>query len=475
MLFRKAAFVVTVLLIVAALGVASWIWSSKNRLYSSPTVIRTNDTYLNLFIEKTNLPVRPTNLLSAISIDRSSNQVQLTYPSPVRFSDTSYGKLHIHRAGSAQSISVSDGSMRLAYIGFGSARPLTNFDSIQVSAEYFTPDLKPSSPPPPEILPAYERTVNFHGQLPTYQFVFAASNLTEMKVMGVDLFDARTKFALEHSSGSSHLSNAYWFETSVSLWHQTPVELIFTVALGPVLSYPIELKEGFQLNYPGGELSLLMMSDQEMGGSNSRYDGRTNVVRYKLGTQNPYYKNRPMCSFLFYSWPQSFGMPIEFEFFDHSGKKIPGYRSGSSNHLITQTILAHLGDVKEVRLKYYPNLHRLIYTLPELPGLPEQNRNIKNLFDVHVPYVHFRNEYAFQDTVGRLVQMDPQMLRLTYPNSFFPTFRTNTTARELFLEMESMLTNKELQLTADPKMNTISARPNPITKVLEAIKKKIGL
>jgi hypothetical protein len=71
--------------------------------------------------------------------------------------------------------------------------------------------------------------------------------------------------------------------------------------------------------------------------------------------------------------------------------------------------------------------------------------------------------------------MDPQMLRLTYPNNFFPTFRTNTTARALFLELESKLSNKELQLAADSQKNTISARPHPMALAIEAIKKKLGL
>jgi hypothetical protein len=475
MFFRKAALVVTVLLIVAALGVVSWIWSSKNRLYSSPTVIRTNDAYSDLFIAVTNFPPRPTNLLESIQIDRSTNQIRFTYPGSYKSTDTPPGALQIDRARATEPIALNEGSLRLATIGTAFAEPRTNFDYVQIPAKYFTPDLKPRSAPAAEILPTYEHQIYFHGEAPTYQFVFAASNLTELKPLGLNVFDARTHFRLESGHGSSWQSNSYWFETSLTLWHQTPVEVFLTVATGPTVSYSIDKKEGFEVEYPGGQITLLMITDQELANTRTSSDGRTNVATYELGTRNPYYKDKDMCSFLFYSWPQSYSLPIEFEFFDASGKKIPGYRSSSSRHLITQTILSKLDQVKEIRMKHFPNLHRLIYTLPELPGLPEENRNLENLFDVHVPYVYFRYEHAFQDTIGRLLQMEPQMLRLTYPNNFFPTFRTNTTGRELFLELESMLVNKELQLSADPQKNTISAKPHPIAAAVDAIKKKLGL
>ena len=377
MFFRKAALVVTVLLIVAALGMASWLWSSKNRLYSSPTVIRTNNTYDNLFIAVTNFPPKPTNLLESIQIDRSTNRIQLTYPASHILSDTPHGALQIHRATAAQPIALNDGSLRLAYIGTGFAEPRTNFDYVEIPAKYFTPDLKPSPPPAAELLPTYERKINFYGASPTYQFVYAASNLTELKPLGLSVFDARTQFRLESGHGSSWQSNSYWFEASLTLWHQTPVEVFLTLATGPTVSYEVERKEGFHLQYPGGQITLLMMTDQELANSRSTYDGRTNVATYELGTRNPYYKDKDMCSFLFYSWPQSYSLPIEFEFFDQAGKKIPGYRSGSSRHLITQTILSKLDHVKEIRMKHFPNLHRLIYSLPELPGLPEQTATSK--------------------------------------------------------------------------------------------------
>jgi hypothetical protein len=136
---------------------------------------------------------------------------------------------------------------------------------------------------------------------------------------------------------------------------------------------------------------------------------------------------------------------------------------------------ATLDQVKEVRLKHYPNLYRITYTIPELPGLPEQNRNIQNLFDVHIPYMHYRYEYAFQHHIGNLLQMDQRHFALNYPNAYFPTTRTNTTPRALFLEMESLLANPELQLVADPQKNEIRTRLHPVRAALEAIKKKLGL
>ena len=138
-------------------------------------------------------------------------------------------------------------------------------------------------------------------------------------------------------------------------------------------------------------------------------------------------------------------------------------------------MIGRLEDIKEIRLLHYPNLHRLTFTIPELPGLPEQNRHVANLFDVHIPYMRFRYEYSFQSGVAQLLQMQNHSIPLTFTNNYFPTFRTNTTTRALFREMASMLSDPEKRIVVNPESNTIEAKRHPLAVLRHKVRQTLGL
>jgi hypothetical protein len=321
----------------------------------------------------------------------------------------------------------------------------------------------------------YMRTLSFDGGFPASQFVFVCSNLANIKTLKFQAFDARTHAQLASGYSSSTFTNGFYYGTTLQLWHQTPIELVATVAAGPVKTFTILAKEGAELKYPEGQLKLLLISDENLGHWRSQSDGRTNTMTFNLGRETGYWGSRKSTSFLFHSWPQGGSIPIDFEFVDENGKTITGLGAGSSGNFLMVRAEADREQIKEVRVKYYSNKHRLIYTIPELPGLPEQNRNIENLFDVRIPYMYMRYEWDFQYGIGNLLQMEQQHFALTFPNGYFPTFRTNTTPRELFLEMESLLSNQDQQLVADPVKNEIRLRKHPLWAAIEAVKKKLGM
>lgn len=478
MLFRKAALVFTLLLVLATIGLAVWFWKTQNRFYSSPTAPRTNQTYLRAHAPAMAPLVVPTNLYGSLSIDRATNQIVVSM-SGVMHSGTEvdYEPLAIHKADASQAIRIGEGSVRLAYIGVAQAQPLTNFDhGLQVEAQYFTPEGKPVLDAGElKMMPAYMRTLSFEGAYPASQFVFIYSNIANLKTLKFQSFDAGTHASLASGYSSSAFTNGFYYGTTLQLWHQTPIELVATVATGPIETFTIPAREGAELSYPEGQLKLLLISEENLGGWSSRNDGGTNTMTFKLGRRTGYWGNRKSTSFLFHSWPQGWAIPIDFEFVDVNGKKIDGLGAGSSGNFLMARAEADSEQIKEVRVKYYSKKHRLIFTIPELQGLPEENRNVENLFEVRIPYMYMRYEWDFQYGIGKLLQMEQQHFALTFPNGYFPTFRTNTTPRELFLEMESLLSNQDQQLVADPVKNEIRVRKHPLWSAIDAVKKKWGL
>ena len=50
----------------------------------------------------------------------------------------------------------------------------------------------------------------------------------------------------------------------------------------------------------------------------------------------------------------------------------------------------------EIQIKYYPHIKKLVFRLPELPGLPERNRNLQNLFDAFIPFLPHGKRLSIQ-------------------------------------------------------------------------------
>ncbi len=475
MLFRKAALITLFILVLLAIAAGGWYWNSQTRLYSSPTSIRTNDTYLLAHAPGKKLPPMPTNFFTSLRVEQTTNEVQVWVPGGFSSPEPDYEPLQVHQAGPSQSVQIGSGSIRLAFVGTAHDVITTNFEwGIRLPAKYYTPDLQPATlSETTNVIQDYDRNLQFDGDFPAASFYFVKSNLPAFKSLNFAAFDARTQHPVTQGYGSSSLSNVFYYNPTIRLWHQTPVEVLLTIATGPQESFSIRPTAGAEIAYPSGIIRLLATADYNLGGTSTRSDGRTNHITLREATQ-PNWDTRPYCSFVFYCWPNA-RFRGEVEFYDADGKKLQAYSSGTSGKLYHARINAYLEDVKEIRFQYYPNLHRISFTIPELPGLPEQNRNLENLFDIYVPAIHFQYEHAFQDNIAQVVQMTYSSVPLTFPNAYFPTIRTNTTARALFTEMASLLSNPEHQLVADPVKNKIESRPTPLAALIQKVKKTFRL
>ena len=475
MLVRKAALVVLFVLVLLALAAGTWFWSTQTRLYSNPTALRTNDNYLRAHAPATNISTIPTNILSGITIEQTINQVQISIPGASTLSEVDYLPLEIHKASGSEPVIIGDGSVRLAYIASAWTVPRTNFPyGIELRADLFTTDLRPvASNEVTDLISRDDRKLWFKGEFPNARFFYVCSNLPSFKPLKTQMFDARTRHPVQGSSYSTPArENLFWIDTDVRLWHQAPVELVTTIATGPEQIFTLPPAPGAELRYPGGIIRLLAISGTDFNSTSTSSDGRTNVITLSSsGSQSD--DNDPRCSFIFYSWPNA-RLRGDLEFYGENGK-IRGYGGSSSENMIEASVFGRTNDVVEIRLRYLPNAHRLVVTIPELPGLPEENRNVKNLFDVHVPYMRSRFEHDYQQNIAHLVQMQMYHQPLTFNNAFFPVIRTNTTARALFNEMASMRSNKAQQLVADPVANKIESRPHPIRALIQKFRTKLGL
>lgn len=478
MLFRRASLILTIVLAIGAAGLALWFWKSENQLYSNPAAPRTNfpSWQMRRDFRASKAPTLPTNLFASITVEHATNDFQIWAPGPLSMpSEADYEPLTVHHANREEPIHIDGGTVRLAFIGTGYATsPKTNADwSFEIPATFYTPALRPvSREKTTSVIPDYEGMLGTQGDFPSARFYFTHSNLPPFKNMRFSAFDARTGVSLTQGYGYSSLTNVFWYQPTIRLWHQTPIELVVTIATGPSQTYTLPPQTGAHLIYPGGALKLLTASPIEFGGQGSRSDGRTNHITFRAAKPSRFHPG-PNASFIFYGWPHG-SLQGELEFYNHAGEKLKPHNSGSSGNILHLRVPGHPDDIKEIRFTHFPQLHRLIFTISELPGLPEENRHVQNLFDVRIPMMHFDYEYAFQDNLAQLLQMSHSTLPLTFSTSF-PTTRTNITPRELFHELGSLFSDPDRRLTADPRKHSIEARPHPIPALIERLKKKLGI
>ena len=151
---------------------------------------------------------------------------------------------------------------------------------------------------------------------------------------------------------------------------------------------------------------------------------------------------------------------MDIEALDHNGKTLPSWGGGTSGRIITASYRAERSQLAQIRIRYYSKFYRVVVSLPEIPGLPEENRGLDNLFDAKVPFLRCQYENQFQSAVQDLLQMNSSHLPLAYPNGYFPVTFSNTTTRELFLEMSRMAPPPQ-QLFADAEQNRLEFRDPP--------------
>jgi hypothetical protein len=472
MLSRRMAIIsATVLLSLLAAAV---FWNSRaTPPYSSPTALRTNEAYLRAHAPGTNFPSFDTNLFKSVSIEKTETGLTIKYQTgeepPWRAFE---GSLASHMADSTGTIRIGDGSIQLAFIGAATERPaeVPNPVFVRIPPKYFTPDLKPADQNDPILkLEWYRQDLSVH-KFPATRFIFTCSNLAEVVTLRFDAFDARTHYPLGNRNyRQGPFRDTLTFDSELKVWHQTPIELLITLAMGPTRIYSTPLAEGTELKFPGGALKLLAIAEGGLEVVHMGPGAPTNTVTLTQSADTP--RDRPLTSLVFYSWPREGLLSWDLEFTDDVGNAMSAGFNASSGPIIVRTVDCSRERLKEIRVKQYPNVHTLSFTIPELPGLPEQNRNLQNLFELHVPYLEIQHRAFLNIHLGDLVQMQAKNVPLSpraFRSSSFQVL-TNTTPRALFDEVASSMPEHHT-LVVDPKKNEIRARRHPLAGPMNFIK-----
>lgn len=267
---------------------------------------------------------------------------------------------------------------------------------------------------------------------PAVQLIFQYQEIEHFMFHGIKIFDSRTHKSLTTGYSSSGRDGSHKFTTHVPLWHKTPVDLVIDVSYGPIKMFEFapHAGEGFAEDNLKCRLISVFEGVDNTSGSRTSQDNMT-VHKFKKTRM----KNTGL-TFFFACLPTASQMPVTFEFLDEEGKKLSTRGSSTSGYAHNIRLEQPLEKIALIRAYHHTRRQRIVIHLPFLPGLPQENNVINNLFDVQIPYVMLQDSDRLERFLRQSLQLNSS--RSTSPiqsnsimNASFPLELRNKTNRDI--------------------------------------------
>lgn len=270
-----------------------------------------------------------------------------------------------------------------------------------------------------------------YSPYPAVKLGFQYSNVEDIMLHSIQIFDSRTRKSLTSGYSSSGHQGHHWFKTHLPVWHRAPVDVVLDVSYGPSKTFEFDPRTGE--GFDAGNFACRLLGIFE-GVDESRHSSTyNNIQTHEFPKSQQDQEN--ICLF-FACWPTASCLPVTFEFLDADGNKLSTRGSSTSGFAHSINMREPLEKIALIRARCRTRRHYIVIHLPYVPGLPEQNNAIDNLFDVHIPYVRLHDDRQ----LGRFLQQTLQLGTYrntgsvpqtgTNPNPFPIDFR-NVTIRDI--------------------------------------------
>ena len=403
----------------------------------------------------------------SFSVTTNESDVTIVSPTALQPRDEVSGYT-VHRVGPDQRFAINDGAIELKYVGVAYAVSPPGSESnssLKLPGRFFRArSLEPLAGEEfeREIPDDRHRQLQFHGRFPAVQLSFALKRLDEFQFLSIAAYDARTKRSILVGgySGDRRNDSESHFNVDLRVWHQTPVEVVLTVAHGPLEVFSIESKVGETIRHARGEMRLIAVTEGKVTGGSGTGSGGTNIAQVHL--------NRPpgqlWTAYVFASLTPARFLPLGFEFFDTAGHRIPSEGGmGMGGQIRVASLAAGADAVSQIQTRLYRHIKRLVFRLPQIPGLPPENRQVQNLFDVRIPYARVRADYDLWNLLEDTLQM--KITRgASRPSPYFPHSYTNVTTADLLHEYRKHATTNQM-IRVDSASHQIEIKPHPLVEL----------
>jgi len=269
---------------------------------------------------------------------------------------------------------------------------------------------------------------NFRYNLsPAVQLIFEYQKVEDIMLHGIKIFDSRTHKSLTSGYSSSGNHGFHRFNTHIPIWHRTPIDIVMDVSYGPIKTFEFAPRAGEGFDEGSFNCRLISVFEGVEPGRHSS-SSRGNTMIHEFPKAPP---DKAGLIFFFVCRPTASQMPVTFEFLDKDGNKVSNRGSSTSGYTHSIALKQPLEKITLIRAHYRTRRYRIVINLPYIPGLPEENNTISNLFDVHIPYVRLYDS----DRVDRFLR---QTLQLGQSRSTGPTPGTSLNSLPLPLDFNDV-------------------------------------
>lgn len=397
------------------------------------------------------------------------------------------GKVVRLKAGERWEIAGGSVAILATGVGFAETMPRLRWSDYavrDVPGRFFDPSLRPLGTN--ELDPYFDRWqrgFDYRGTFPEWKIAVGMTNLPGAKFLGSELYDARTGARLQTGWSRQGETGRSQVEVDAAMWHQGPVQFCQGVALGPPVTLEVEAKAGASLDLPNGRILIQAMAALPAGKKvngwstsqdRSRQPGadpsiQTNRVTLDLADA-PERKEES-------TWlvvevrPTASSAPIEIRPVNLKGEEVQTSTQGSSGSTSYYTIHAPPGEVASLRVLCHTNLYRLVWEFPEIPGLPEENRGLKNLLDARVPFVLAREPWQHREFLSRALQIGIPYLNTPGPATpGYPRAFTNATLRTILADYTGQFPPPAVFTYDEATKSLVAAEPFA-TRLLKSLRK----
>ena len=310
----------------------------------------------------------------------------------------------LHEMTPGELLEIAGGTLKLSCIGTAYHDANQTMDDDAVFRLYDS-QLQPISDTDLSEFWDYQTTEdgsNFrYNPCPAVQFVFQHQGIEDLMFHGIKIFDSRTRKSLANGYSSGGNQGSYRFNTDISIWHRTPIDIVMDVSYGPIKTFEFAPRAGQGFEEGSFKCRLISVFESvEPGRHNS--SSRVNIMTHKFPKAPP---DKAGLTFFFVCRPTANQMPVTFEFLDKDGNKVSTHGSSTTGYAHSIALKQPLEKITLIRAHYRTRRYRIVIHLPYIPGLPEENNTIDNLFDVHIPYIRLHDPGQVDEFVRQTLQL----------------------------------------------------------------------
>jgi len=401
---KKILIACTIFITLCLIG--TLIYSAANKsafLYCSPDEPRggNNEIWqLTISSEKTSKPL-DVNFLDHFMVNSEPEYFTITHPSW----ESSFNPFPVEVIEVTPGTSIELENSTLKFAGIGVAYYKAD-QSIDTNAAYQFYDEKFQAMNDEQlnnfsIFNTFESKDLFSMYLcPAVKFIFEQENVKDLMFQNIQIYDSRTHTPIGWDTGIDKEVNYLKFNSHIPLWHKTPVDVVFDVLYDNVThEFAPKAGEGFHID----NIECRLLQIFEGVGFRSNYETNDSNIVNKIYKDT---EGNPLTCFFFVCQPEAHNMPVTFEFLDKDGNKLALRSFFSTLFTTSVSIKEPIEKVALIKAHYKTKRKRIILHLPYIPGLPEQNNNISDLYDVYIPYIYVKDNDRFNMFMRASLQLN---------------------------------------------------------------------